>query len=178
MDQSHDMNNTRAMRQCNEYMYGKFTDHKFLLYMYFLSVELPKMGTLNVEMQKKSNLIVNVYNDILRFLRAFVHKVVIADHTSVAKVCEPENLILPSSFTIDEAPPIGEVKFQEYRKKCVDNSLLPIGELTTVLKNCCEYAVTVGRVIVKRYPELEFITAQCKFLVPEKRKYYECDVEQ
>ena len=64
------MNNTRAIRQCNEDMYGKFTDHKFLLYMYFLSGELPKMSTLDVEMQKKSNFIVNVYNDILSF---FVH---------------------------------------------------------------------------------------------------------
>ena len=167
---ANDMSVKAPDRRAAQKLYDKVADPEFQLYLHFLRDQLPLLGDINRELQKKKQVITTTYRSMVRFMRAFVSPILIDDTLPLEKLMEHENLIEITRHDLHDPPPYGGTKFRAQWQECIEHGHLSMRKLQVVCSNCMTYITTVGRSFLKRFPEVSFVLNMCEFLEPEKRK--------
>ena len=169
---SEDMANSASTRRKFSDLHERFTDTKFILYLLFLKDALPILAVANKSCQERGKLIHESYGQIMAVVKTMAEPI-IRDNTA-ADLLSDDNL-LPLSEANYGAP--GFVKFageefNKYWKEVEENALLTTSEKQIILRNCHGLLLETTRDLLSRFPELEFVTQNLRFVDQEDESVY------
>ena len=168
---SEDMANSALVRRKCTDLHQRFTDTKFILYMLFLKDTLLILAVANKSCQERGKLIHESYGQIMAVVKTTAEPIV-RDKTA-------DNLLPLSEVNYGDD---GFVKFpgedfNKYWKEVEENALLTTSEKQVILKNCHGLLLETTRNLLVRFPELDFVTQNLRFVDPRRREHICCNLE-
>ena len=175
---SEDMANSALVRRKCTDLHQRFTDTKFILYMLFLKDTLPVLAVANKSCQERGIFIHESYGQIMAVVKT-VAEPIVRDKTTVDLLSDDNLLPLSEvNYGDDGFFKVPGEDFNKYWKEMEENALFTSSEKQAILKNCHSLLLETTRNLLVRFPELDFVIQNLRFVDPRRRERICCNLEE